>query len=197
MLPAEELAAVITAVCFAAGLNVYATGAALGLLARAQLVVLPEPVMALADGWVIGACVALFAVEFVADKTPGVDLVWNLLHSVVRVPAGALLAWSVATPLSPTGQALAALGGALVSLAALGGKLALRTAVTPSPEPFSNIGLSLVEDIVAIGLVWFATQYPFAAAGIVVVLLVMVVAAIRFVVRALRRSFRRGRGRAR
>lgn len=191
MLPTEELAAVITAVCFAAGLNVYATGAALGLLARAQLVVLPEPITVLADGWVIGACVALFAVEFVADKTPGIDLIWNVLHTVVRVPTGALLAWSVAMPLSPAGQALAALGGALVSLAALGGKLALRTVVTPSPEPFSNIGLSLVEDLVAIGLVWFATQYPFIAAGIVVILLVVVVLAIRLVVRALRRSFRR------
>jgi hypothetical protein len=191
VLPPEELVAVIAAVCFAAGLNVYATGAALGLLARAQFVVLPEPLAVLADGWVVGAFGALFAIEFVADKIPGVDLVWNLLHTVVRVPAGALLAWSVATPLSPTGQVLAALGGALLSLAALGGKLALRTAVTPSPEPLSNIALSLIEDTVAIGLVWFATQYPFVAAGIVVLLLVLVAVAMRLVVRALRWSFGR------
>lgn len=193
MLSPEELVAVVATVCFAAGLNVYATGATLGLLARAEVIALPEPVGALASGWVIGVCVALFAIELVADKIPGFDLIWNVLQTFVRIPAGALLAWSAAAELSPAGQLVAALAGAAVALAAHGGKLALRAAVTPSPEPVSNIGLSVVEDVVAIGLTWFATQYPFVAAGIVLVLLVMVVLTIRLAIAAVRALWRSGR----
>jgi len=191
MLPPEELAAVIATVCFAAGLNVYATGATLGLLARADLVTLPEPIGALASTWIIGICLALFALELVADKIPVFDLIWNMLQTFVRVPAGALLAWSAAAQLSPAGQLLAALAGAAVALAAHGGKLAVRAAITPSPEPVTNIGLSLAEDVVAIGLTWFAVVHPFLAATIVLVLLLGLTLAAVWVVRALSRSLRR------
>jgi len=176
----------MVAASFAAGLNVYATVGTLGLLARLNVITLPPPIAPLSNEWVIGASLVLFVLEFFADKIPVFDLFWNILQTFVRVPAGALLAWSATTSLSPAGQLMAALAGAVIALAAHGGKLALRGAVTTSPEPVSNTVLSLAEDVVAIGLTWFATEYPFLAAGIALVLLAMTVLVIRWVWRALR-----------
>ena len=184
------LPALLLATSFAAGLNVYATVATLGLLARAQVLVLPPALHPVASWYVIGACVALFLVEFFADKIPAFDLVWNALHTFVRIPVAALLAWGATTQLSPGMQLLAAVLGGGIALAAHGGKMAARLAVTPSPEPLSNIGLSLGEDALAVFLTWFATQHPYITAAIVAVALLLVVLTIRFVVRALRSLFR-------
>jgi len=181
--------AILAAVCFAAGLNVYATVASLGLLARAGAIVLPAPLHALESWWIIGASAVLFLVEFFGDKIPAFDLIWNALHTFVRVPVAALIAYLATAQLSPGEQALSALAGGVIALAAHGGKTAARIAVTTSPEPLSNIGLSLGEDVLAIFLVWFATKHPYAAAAIVLVGLVVVVVTIRFVWRALRLLF--------
>ena len=181
--------AILAAVCFAAGLNVYATVASLGLLARAGAIVLPAPLHALESWWIIGASAVLFLVEFFGDKIPAFDLIWNALHTFVRVPVAALIAYLATAQLSPGEQALSALAGGVIALAAHGGKTAARIAVTTSPEPLSNIGLSLGEDVLAIFLVWFATKHPYAAAAIVLVGLVIVVVTIRFVWRALRLLF--------
>jgi hypothetical protein len=181
--------AILAAVCFAAGLNVYATVASLGLLARAGAIALPAPLHGLESWWIIGASAVLFLVEFFGDKIPAFDLIWNALHTFVRVPAAALIAYLATTQLSPGEQALCALAGGVIALAAHGGKTAARIAVTASPEPLSNVGLSLGEDVLAIFLVWFATKHPYAAAAIVLVGLVIVVATIRFVWRALRLLF--------
>lgn len=191
LLNPAEFAAAMVAVSFAAGLNVYATVATLGLLARMNVLTLPAPIAMLSDEWVIGASLALFILEFFADKIPVFDVVWNVLQTFVRVPAGALLAWSATTSLSPTGQLMAALAGGAIALAAHGGKLAMRGAVTASPEPVSNIILSLGEDVVAIGLTWFATEYPYLAAGIALVLLVTTVLVIRWTWRLMRKGHRR------
>jgi hypothetical protein len=187
----DELVALIVTVCFAIGLNAYATIATLGLLAQADLIVLPDALALLSNWWVIGASAALFGVEFVADKIPGVDLVWNVLQTVIRVPAGALLAWYATTELSPGAQLIAAVGGGLIVLAAHGGKLAVRGAVTTSPEPVSNGVLSLLEDGVAIGLTWFATSYPWVAAAITLALLVAVAVVLRWIARVLRAALGR------
>jgi hypothetical protein len=181
--------AILAAVCFAAGLNVYATVASLGLLARAGALVLPAPLHALENWWIIGASAVLFLVEFFGDKIPAFDLVWNALHTFVRVPVAALIAYLATSQLSPGEQALCALAGGAIALAAHGGKTAARVAVTPSPEPLSNIGLSLGEDALAIFLVWFATKYPYAAAAITLAALIVIVLAIRFVWRAMRALF--------
>ena len=181
--------AILAAVCFAAGLNVYATVASLGLLARAGAIVLPAPLHALESWWIIGASAVLFLVEFFGDKIPAFDLIWNALHTFVRVPVAALIAYLATAQLSPAEQALSALAGGVIALAAHGGKTAARIAVTASPEPLSNIGLSLGEDVLAIFLIWFASKHPYAAAAIVLVGLVIVVVTIRFVWRALRLLF--------
>jgi hypothetical protein len=186
----SDLAGLVVAVSFAAGLNVYATVATLGLLAHAGVLDLPSGLHLLASWWVIGASGALFAVEFFADKVPAFDLFWNALHTFVRVPVAALIAFGATSQLSPEKQLLAALAGAAIALAAHGGKTAARAAVTPSPEPISNIALSTSEDALAIFLTWFATRHPIMAALVVAAFLVAIVFLIHWVVRALRALFR-------
>ncbi len=189
-IPRAELFAVLVAIGFAAGLNLYATVAVLGLLARFGHLPLP-PGLQMLQGWpVIGASAALFAMEFFADKIPAFDLIWNALHTFIRVPVAGLLAYQATNQLSPEMQLLATLVGAAVALAAHGGKTAVRAAVTPSPEPLSNITLSLGEDILAIGLTWLATRHPYVAGTLAAMLVVIVVALTRWVVRALRALFR-------
>jgi len=186
----RQLAALVVATSFASGLNVYATVATLGLLARAGVVSLPPSLDIVATWWVIAASAALYLVEFVADKIPAFDLVWNALQTFVRVPVAALLAYGATTQLSVGEQLLATTAGGLIALAAHGGKTAARVAVTPSPEPFSNIALSLGEDALAVFIMWLATQHPFWAAGIAAVLLVLIVVVARAVVRAVGSVFR-------
>jgi hypothetical protein len=178
------------AVSFAAGLNVYATVATLGLLAHAGLLDLPTGLHLLSSRWVIAAAAVLFAIEFFADKIPAFDLFWNALHTFIRIPVAALMAYGATSQLSPEKQLLATLAGGAIALAAHGGKMAARTAVTPSPEPVSNFALSAGEDTLAIFLTWLATQHPIAAAGIVVAFLVMIAVVMRWVVRAMKKLFR-------
>ncbi len=189
-LPAHELLALLVATSFAAGLNLYATVATLGLLSRAGVLPLP-PSLQLLDNWyVIAISAALFLIEFFADKIPAFDLIWNALHTFIRVPIAGLLAYRATSQLSPTQQILAAVLGSAIALAAHGGKTAARAAVTPSPEPLSNITLSLGEDALAVFLTWFATKHPYIAAAIVLGLVVVIITLIRWVVRSLRALFR-------
>jgi len=189
-IPLPELFAVLAAVAFAAGLNVYATVAALGLLARFGHLPLPPGLQLLETRAVIAASLVLFVIEFFADKIPAFDLLWSALHTFVRVPVAALLAFGATRQLTPAHQLLATVLGALIALAAHGGKTALRAAVTPSPEPFSNISLSLGEDALAVGLTWLATHHPYAAASIALTLLLIIILLARLVLRALRALFR-------
>jgi hypothetical protein len=189
-LSTSSIVAVLIAVSFAAGLNVYATVAALGLLARFHVVALPPALHVLQNNWVIGASLVLFFVEFFGDKVPAFDLVWNALHTFVRVPVAALLSYLAAAPLSPQMKLLCTLLGGLIALAAHGGKTAARAAVTPSPEPLSNIGLSLGEDAAAVALTWLATKHPYAAAAIALAGVTLVVLLLRMVLRSLRALFR-------
>ncbi len=186
----SELVGLIVAISFAAGLNVYATVATLGLLAHAGVLDLPSGLHLLASWWVIGASAALFAIEFFADKIPAFDLFWNALHTFVRVPIAALIAYGATSQLSPEKQLLAALAGGAIALAAHGGKTAARVAVTPSPEPVSNLALSAGEDALAVFLTWLATQHPIAAALIVAVLLAVIAVVIRWVFRAMTRAMK-------
>jgi len=185
----DEIVALLIAVSFAAGLNVYATVAMLGLLQHTGVVALPAGLSPLSNWYIITASVALFCVEFFGDKIPAFDLLWNALHTFIRVPIAALLAYRATAALSPTEQLATTLAGGLIALAAHGGKTAARAAVTPSPEPFSNIGLSLGEDALAIFLTWMAVKHPYVGAVIAIALCLLVVILIRWVIRALRALF--------
>jgi hypothetical protein len=111
-------------------------------------------------------------------------------HTFIRIPIAALLAYGATSHLSAEKQLVATLLGGLIALAAHGGKTAVRAAVTPSPEPLSNMGLSLGEDVVAIFLTWFATKHPYISAAIAIAFVLLIVLLIRWVIRALRSLFR-------
>ena len=189
-LNSDQTVAMIAGTSFAAGLNVYATVGALGLLSRADLVQLPSGLQPVASWWIIGVCLVMFVLEFFADKIPVFDLVWNSLHTFVRIPVAAYVAYAATSHLSPELQLTCTLMGAAIAFAAHGGKTAVRAAVTPSPEPFSNMALSFGEDVGAISLTWIATQHPYTAAAVVAVLLVIVILCVRWVIRSLRNLYR-------
>ncbi len=189
-IPPAELFSLLAAIGFAAGLNLYATVAVLGLLARFGHMPLPPGLLLLAGWPIIIASLALFTLEFFADKIPAFDLFWNALHTFIRVPIAGLLAYQATAQLPPAHQLLATLLGATIALIAHSGKTAARAAVTPSPEPFSNISLSVGEDILAIGLTWLATRHPYVAGALATVFVVIIVLLARWVIRAMRALFR-------
>jgi hypothetical protein len=184
------IAALIVAASFAAGLNVYATVATLGILARVHWVTLPPGLHAVSDPWIIALSSLLFAVEVFADKIPAFDLVWNAAHTFIRVPVAALLAYQAASQLSPEMKLLAAVAGAAIAAIAHTSKTAARALVTPSPEPLSNITLSASEDVAAISLTWLATHHPYTAAGIATVGVVFLLLSMRWIAARLKRLFR-------
>ena len=189
----HDILAIVVGASFASGLNVYATLATLGLLAHAHVFDLPPALHAVSSWPVIAAAGAMFILEFFADKIPVFDLLWNALHTFIRVPIAALLAYGATQNMSPATQLGATLLGGVIALAAHGGKTAVRAAVTPSPEPFSNIALSACEDVAAVSLTWLATRHPYIAALVVAVLLIATIFAIRWIYRALARLFARAR----
>jgi uncharacterized protein DUF4126 len=186
-----NIAALIIAASFAAGLNIYATVLTLGLLARTHWVALPQGLNSLGDTWVLVVCAIMFVIEFFADKIPGFDMIWNGLHTVIRIPIAGLVAYHASSQLSPQMQILATGLGAAIALIAHSSKTAVRAAVTPSPEPVSNIALSTSEDVLAVGITWFATNHPIIAASIAVVLIVLALLAARALLLAVQRPLQR------
>jgi hypothetical protein len=138
----------------------------------------------------MGASGVLFAGGFFADKIPGFDLVWNALHTFVRIPAAALIAYAAGEHLSPELHLLVTCAGALFAAIAHGSKTALRVAVTPSPEPVSNVGLSTAEDAVALSLSWLVLHHPLVAGAVVVVLSVAGVIAVWLSLKAIKAAWR-------
>ena len=178
---------------FASGLNVYATVAVLGLCEHFHLVDLPPQFRAFDHPAIIGIALAMYAVEFVADKIPWFDSVWDAVHTVVRPIGGALVAVNAMGHASPVMTALAALLGGSIAMTTHVTKAGTRAAVNTSPEPFSNWVLSLGEDAVAIGLSYFALQHPYAAAIVAIVLLVAMITLASYIVGWVRRRFARRR----
>jgi hypothetical protein len=188
-----NIASLIVAISFAAGLNVYATVCTLGILARLHWVELPGSLGALANPWIIAVSALLFFAELFADKIPGFDLVWNAMHTFIRVPAAALMAYAASSHLTPEQQLLVTVAGGAIAALAHTSKTAARVLVTPSPEPISNIALSSAEDVAAIGLTWFATHHPIAAGTIVAALCLILLLMLRWTVTRIRKAFRRPR----
>lgn len=174
---------------FASGLNLYATVAAAGLMQRLGVVQLPEPLHVLADPIVLGVALVLFVIEFIADKIPYVDTVWDGVHTFIRPPAAAILSYSAfAGSLPEEWKLAAALVAGSVALTSHGAKASTRAAVNTSPEPVSNWTLSFLEDGLAIFLAWMAAEHPLLTAAIVVVLVAIAVLVIRKLFRFFRRA---------
>jgi hypothetical protein len=180
---------------FAAGINLYATVAVLGLASRYDWVTLPPQFDVFDSNWVIGTALVMYVIEFVADKVPWVDTLWDGLHTAIRPLGGALVAVATLGEASPTMQALVALLGGTVAASSHVTKAGTRVMANTSPEPFSNWALSLAGDATVLGIGVLALKYPVAALVVCLVLLVLIAAFITFIVRAARRRFRRGRAR--
>ncbi|MCC7306735.1 MAG: DUF4126 domain-containing protein [Acidobacteria bacterium] len=169
------------------GINLYATVSVLGLLQKFGGVKLPGGLEVL-DNWVIiGIAGGLYIVEFFADKIPYVDSVWDVIHTFIRVPAGAIVAWAAVSDMDPAIVIPATLIGGGLALSSHGTKATARIAANLSPEPVSNWVLSLIEDAIAIGGALLAV---FAPVVIAVVLITFVLFFLWFfpkIFRAIRR----------
>jgi hypothetical protein len=172
MNPLETLSLVLGA-GFSSGLNLYATVATLGLLQRFGLINLPEQLHVLANPYVLGIAGALYVVEFLADKFPYIDSVWQAVHTFIGPPAAGLLAFCATAAAPPAVRWGAALLAGGIALTSHGTKASARAAANLTPEPLSNWALSFGEDILAVWLTWFATAHP-AIAIVVVTVLVLI-----------------------
>jgi hypothetical protein len=175
----------------AAGLNTYATILALGVLERFDVLQLPSGLAILSSTPVMAAAAFMYVVEFVADKVPFIDSVWDVIHTVVRPAAGALLAYGAAGDVDPVWQMVAALAGGGIALTSHTAKASTRAAVNVSPEPFSNWALSATEDVIAFGLVWLIATHPYIAAGVAIALASLAVFVVWKLSKFARRVFRR------
>jgi uncharacterized membrane protein HdeD (DUF308 family) len=176
---------------FTSGINLYATVAVLGLCSRYQLVTLPDQFRAFGHPVVIGIALAMYAIEFVADKVPWVDSIWDAVHTVVRPVGGALVAVTALGGASPDVQTTIALLGGSLAAATHVTKSGTRAVVNTSPEPFSNWFLSLGEDLFVVTFSYIALQHPIAALAVVAVLLAVIAVFASVLIRAIRRRFRR------
>jgi Domain of unknown function (DUF4126) len=176
---------------FSSGLNLYATIATLGLLQRFGVIHLPEQLQVLAHPWVLGIAIALYVIEFLADKIPLIDTIWDAIHTVIRPPAAALLAYGAAGAAPPEWRWGAALLAGGVALTSHGTKASTRAAANASPEPFSNWALSFGEDALAVWLTWLSTVHPTATIVVVSILLLIAGFLIFHLFRFLRRAVRR------
>src|SRR5262245_9209156 len=174
---------------FAAGLNLYATVAILGLASRFDWVQLPPQFKVFDNDIVIGAAIVMYLIEFVADKVPWFDSIWDAVHTVIRPVGGALIAVATLGHANPAVQGLVALlGGSLAASTHLT-KAGTRAVANASPEPFTNWILSLSEDLFVVGLGFLALKYPAVAALVVIISVVMIVMFAAWIVRALRRRW--------
>jgi len=142
------------------GINLYATVATLGLLGRLANLKLPGELEVVTNWWVIGVALFLFVVEFVADKIQLVDSVWDVIHTFIRIPAGAVIAATAFGDFDRRIQVIALLVGGGLALSSHGTKAATRAVINASPEPVSNIVVSLAEDVLVIVSVLLAVFLP-------------------------------------
>jgi len=172
----------------AAGVNLYATVAILGLASRYHWVQLPEQFKVFDNPWIIGAAGVLYVVEFVADKVPWVDSIWDSVHTLIRPVGGALIAVASLGDASPVTTGLIALLGGFVSASSHATKAGTRVAANTTPEPFSNWFLSLAEDAFVIGLSFMTLKFPLLALAVSVVIVVLIVLTARSIWKWLRKT---------
>ncbi|MBS1162725.1 MAG: transrane protein [Burkholderiaceae bacterium] len=190
-LDTAQLIAVASVLGFASGIRLYLVLFVVGLAGYMQWVPLPAGLQLLAQPWVLGASGLMMTVEFLADKIPAVDSLWDTVHTLIRIPAGAALAAAMLGVDSATWTTVAALLGGSLAATSHFTKAGGRALINTSPEPFSNVVASTAEDVLAGGLLLLVLAYPWVAAGVVLMLVLLAVWLLpklfRFVVRLLRR----------
>ena len=171
------------------GINLYATVTVLGLLQKFGATKLPGGLDALDNWWIIGVAGGLYAVEFFADKIPYVDSVWDVVHTFIRVPAGAVVAYAATNQLDSSIAVPATLLGGTFAFASHGTKAAARIGANFSPEPVSNWALSFVEDGIALGGVLLAVFAPMVIAAVLIIFIIIFIWFFPKVFRAIKRLF--------
>ena len=178
------------------GINLYAAVATLGLLGRFAQLRLPGELEILTSWWIIGLAVAVYLVEFVADKVPYVDSVWDAIHTFIRIPAGAVLAATAFGDFDRSVQVAAFLLGGGLALSAHGTKAGARATINLSPEPASNIIASVTEDVIAVGSILLSVFAPFILFAVIAVFLIIsflmarkIISAMKGMMLRLRRAF--------
>jgi hypothetical protein len=176
---------------YSSGLNLYATILTLGLLQRFGIIHLSPALQVISQPWILGIAAALYFAEFLADKVPYVDSVWDAVHTFIRPPAAALLAYATVGAVAPEWRWAAALLAGGVALTSHSAKASTRAAVNTVPEPFSNWTLSFGEDLLAVWLTWMASVHPTATAIVVGGLLLLSAFLIFHLFRFARRALQR------
>ena len=176
---------------WASGIRLYAAIFIVGLLGRLGYVHLPEHLQLLEHNWVLGASGFMLLVEFLADKVPAVDSAWDAIHTFIRIPVGAMLAWGAMGDSAPDVQMAAAiLGGAIAGGTHLA-KMGTRAAINTSPEPFSNWTMSFSEDGILVAGLWLVFRHPLVflilLAAFLVLLIWLIPRLFRFLVGIWRR----------
>jgi hypothetical protein len=175
-LDTTQLFALAAALGWASGLRLYAVVFLTGLAGAMGWVSLPEGLHLLQQPVVLGASALMLAIEFFADKIPGLDSLWDMVHTVIRIPAGALLAAGVFGGDQGSWALIAALMGGTLAATSHVAKATTRAAVNTSPEPFSNIGMSLLGDATVPAMLWLAWEHPLWFFGALAVALVLMIA---------------------
>ncbi|MEY4953708.1 MAG: hypothetical protein RL299_2132 [Pseudomonadota bacterium] len=187
-----EILGIAGSVSLLSGWRLYLTALATGLAMHFQVLPLPEHLQSLqvlANPWVMGVAGVAAFMEFFADKVLWLDSIWDTVHTFIRPIGGALLTLAVIDPGDPATQAIAFILGGGASLLAHGGKASARAVANTSPEPFSNIAMSTVEDVATTGLLYLAYAYPVAAGAVALVLLALTVWLLLLARRVLKRVF--------
>ncbi|HEX7435198.1 MAG TPA: DUF4126 domain-containing protein [Caldimonas sp.] len=196
-LDTTHLLALAAALGWASGLRLYAVLFLTGMAGTLGWVDLPEGLRLLQSPLMLGASGFMLFIEFFADKIPGVDTLWDMVHTLVRIPAGAALAAAVFGADQATWAILAALLGGTLAATSHVAKATTRAAVNTSPEPFSNLALSLLGDAAVPGALWLAFAHPVLALVAVAVATLSMLALIALLMRFLRGLWSRLRGRER
>ncbi|MCB1735962.1 MAG: DUF4126 domain-containing protein [Gammaproteobacteria bacterium] len=177
-------------VAWASGINLYAAVFMLGFLGSNGHLQLPPDLMILQDPMVLGAAGLMYLVEFFADKVPGVDTGWDTIHTFIRIPAGAMLAAGAVGDMSPAMEITAGLLGGGLATASHAAKSGTRVLINTSPEPFTNWGASIGEDIGVIAGLWAALNHPVIFLGLLLLWIVLLIWLLPKVWRGIKRVFR-------
>jgi len=184
-----QLVTIAATLGFASGLRLYAVLFVVGAAGWLGWVELPPGLAVLAHPLVLAASGFMCAVEFFADKIPAVDSLWDAAHTLIRIPAGAALAASVFGDSSSATMLAAAILGGTLAAGSHFTKAGSRVLINTSPEPFSNWGTSLTEDLAVGGLLWLALAHPAVALAVLALLVALVIWLLPRVWRAIRRIF--------
>ncbi len=182
--------AVALGASWASGINLYAAVLTLGVLGITGNMVLPPDLQILANPMVIGAAALMYGIEFFADKIPGVDTLWDTLHTFIRIPAGAILAAGAVGDVGMGAELAAALVGGTLAASTHAAKAGTRAVVNTSPEPFSNWTLSIGEDIAVFTGMWAAVKHPWIFIALLIVFIALMVWLLPKMWRGVRRVFR-------